>query len=89
MTNFGPFGHIISATVSRDKATGLSKCFGAFPTSLYRVLLTCAIGFVSYDNPASGRSAITAMNGFMASGKRIKVEERKEKPGEMTGTRGF
>ena len=32
MTNFGPFGHIISATVSRDKATGLSKCFGALPT---------------------------------------------------------
>lgn len=91
MTNFGPFGHIISATVSRDKATGLSKCFGALPTPSFLriVLLTCAIGFVSYDNPASGRSAITAMNGFMASGKRIKVEERKEKPGEMTGTRGF
>lgn len=41
MTNFGPFGHIISATVSRDKATGLSKCFGAFPTSLSCLANVC------------------------------------------------
>jgi len=45
---FAPFGTILSATVFKDKMTQQSKGFG----------------FVSYDNPVSAQSAISAMNGM-------------------------
>jgi RNA recognition motif-containing protein len=45
---FAPFGTILSATVFKDKMTQQSKGFG----------------FISYDNPASAQSAISAMNGM-------------------------
>ena len=55
---FTPFGTIISATIMKDRATGLSRGFG----------------FVSYDNPISAQQAVAAMNGMQADGKRLKVE---------------
>ena len=36
-------------------------------------------GFVSYDNPVSAQSAISAMNGMQIDGKRLKVELKKAK----------
>ena len=35
------------------------------------------IGFASYDNPQSALRAVSAMNGFMVLGKRLKVELKK------------
>ncbi|OTF72978.1 hypothetical protein BLA29_003903 [Euroglyphus maynei] len=65
-TMFSSFGNIISAKVFVDRYTNLSKCFG----------------FVSYDNPASARSAIQMMNGFQIGPKRLKVQLKRkpEKP---------
>lgn len=62
---FNAFGTILSCKVFIDKATNQSKCFG----------------FVSYDNPASAQSAITAMNGFKIGAKRLKVQLKKPKDG--------
>jgi len=60
---FAPFGTVLSATVFKDKMTQQSKGFG----------------FVSYDNPMSAQSAISAMNGMQIDGKRLKVELKKAK----------
>ena len=63
-STFEPFatpGKILSATVFKDKSTGLSKGFG----------------FVNYDNPTSAQNAITAMHGMQVEGKRLKVEIKK------------
>lgn len=65
-TSFAPLappGNLLSATVFKDKATGLSKGFG----------------FVNYDNQASAQNAIAAMNGMQVDGKRLKVEVKKPK----------
>ncbi|CAO2824473.1 unnamed protein product [Amaranthus hypochondriacus] len=59
---FQPFGRVLSAKVFVDKATGLSKCFG----------------FVSYDSPAAAQSAISMMNGFQLSGKKLKVQLKRD-----------
>ncbi|EFJ23463.1 hypothetical protein SELMODRAFT_442777 [Selaginella moellendorffii] len=64
-TAFASFGNVISAKVFVDKTTGISKCFG----------------FVSYDSPEAAQSAINVMNGFQLSGKRLKVQlKRDNKP---------
>jgi len=49
---FNPFGHIISATVYKDRVTNHSKGFG----------------FVSYADPASAQQAISSMNGYLIPG---------------------
>ncbi|XP_031112424.1 RNA-binding protein BRN1-like [Ipomoea triloba] len=59
---FQPFGRILSAKVFVDKATGVSKCFG----------------FVSYDSPAAAQTAISRMNGFQLSGKKLKVQLKRD-----------
>eukprot|EP01018_Ginkgo_biloba_P017437 Gb_06455 [translate_table: standard] len=59
---FSSFGRVISAKVFVDKATGVSKCFG----------------FVSYDTPAAAQSAINVMNGFQLSGKKLKVQLKRD-----------
>uniref|UniRef100_A0A0D6QXE7 RRM domain-containing protein n=1 Tax=Araucaria cunninghamii TaxID=56994 RepID=A0A0D6QXE7_ARACU len=61
-TAFSSFGRVISAKVFVDKATGVSKCFG----------------FVSYDSPAAAQSAINVMNGFQLSGKKLKVQLKRD-----------
>ena len=60
---FAPYGKIVSATIMKNKATGLSKGFG----------------FVSFDNPTSANNAIAGMAGFEVDGKRLKVEIKKAK----------
>ena len=60
---FAPYGKIVSATIMKNKATGLSKGFG----------------FVSFDNTTSANNAIAAMNGYEVDGKRLKVEIKKAK----------
>ncbi|KAK2525093.1 hypothetical protein Q9233_009140 [Columba guinea] len=47
--------------------------FGAY--SAY----TQAVGFVSFDNPASAQAAIQAMNGFQIGMKRLKVQLKRPK----------
>ncbi|KAL3686285.1 hypothetical protein R1sor_008859 [Riccia sorocarpa] len=69
-TTFSSFGNVISAKVFVDRATGASKCFG----------------FVSYDSPEAAQAAINVMNGFQLSGKRLKVQLKRDtkqgKPGK-------
>ena len=60
---FAPYGKIVSATIMKNKATGLSKGFG----------------FVSFDNTTSANNAIAGMAGFEVDGKRLKVEIKKAK----------
>ncbi|XP_028762254.1 RNA-binding protein BRN1 [Neltuma alba] len=59
---FQPFGRVLSAKVFVDKATGVSKCFG----------------FVSYDSPEAAQAAINMMNGFQLSGKKLKVQLKRD-----------
>ncbi|XP_004290716.1 PREDICTED: CUGBP Elav-like family member 5 [Fragaria vesca subsp. vesca] len=59
---FQAFGRVLSAKVFVDKATGVSKCFG----------------FVSYDSPEAAQSAITVMNGYQLSGKKLKVQLKRD-----------
>jgi len=61
-TAFSSFGNVISAKVFVDKTTGASKCFG----------------FVSYDSPEAAQAAINVMNGFQLSGKRLKVQLKRD-----------
>jgi len=61
-TSFSSFGNVISAKVFVDKTTGASKCFG----------------FVSYDTPEAAQAAINVMNGFQLSGKRLKVQLKRD-----------
>ncbi|KAG6557547.1 hypothetical protein Mapa_000821 [Marchantia paleacea] len=61
-TTFSSFGNVISAKVFVDRATGASKCFG----------------FVSYDSPEAAQAAINVMNGFQLSGKRLKVQLKRD-----------
>jgi CUG-BP- and ETR3-like factor len=61
-TAFSSFGNVISAKVFVDKTTGASKCFG----------------FVSYDTPEAAQAAINVMNGFQLSGKRLKVQLKRD-----------
>lgn len=60
---FAGYGKIVSATIMKNKATGLSKGYG----------------FVSFDNRESAQTAIKNMNGFEIEGKRLKVELKKAK----------
>ena len=62
-TAFAAYGQIVSATIMKDKTTGLSKGFG----------------FVSFDNPIAAQQAIMAMNGLEIDGKRLKVELKQPK----------
>ncbi|ERN16847.1 RNA-binding protein BRN1 isoform X4 [Amborella trichopoda] len=59
---FQAFGRVLSAKVFVDKATGVSKCFG----------------FVSYDSPAAAQAAINVMNGCQLSGKKLKVQLKRD-----------
>ncbi|CAM6095102.1 unnamed protein product [Calypogeia fissa] len=61
-STFASFGNVISAKVFVDRTTGASKCFG----------------FVSYDSPEAAQAAINVMNGFQLSGKRLKVQLKRD-----------
>ena len=64
-TLFSPFGHILSARVYIDKASGESKGFG----------------FVSFQSVDAAEAAILSMNGFQIGTKRLKGQHKKRKGG--------
>eukprot|EP00277_Geminigera_cryophila_P026955 CAMPEP_0179461358 /NCGR_PEP_ID=MMETSP0799-20121207/44108_1 /TAXON_ID=46947 /ORGANISM="Geminigera cryophila, Strain CCMP2564" /LENGTH=139 /DNA_ID=CAMNT_0021263929 /DNA_START=65 /DNA_END=481 /DNA_ORIENTATION=- len=68
-----PPGNLLSATVFKDKTTGVSKGFG----------------FVNYDNPNSANNAITAMHGMAIEGKKLRVEIKKTKGASTSGGGGL
>lgn len=61
ISHFSPFGNVVSARIMTEKETKRSRGFG----------------FVSYDNPQSAFTAMKQMNGYQASGKRLKVQIKK------------
>lgn len=68
-----PPGKLLSATVFKEKNTGVSKGFG----------------FVNYDNATSANNAIAAMHGMQIEGKRLRVEIKKPKgAGGTSGASG-
>ena len=60
---FTAYGNVTSATIMKNRETGLSKCFG----------------FVTFDNPIAAQQAIQGLNGFEVEGKRLKVELKQNK----------
>ena len=78
--NFAPFGPIVSTRVFLD-SNGMSKCYGTpyAATLSTAVWLTVGAGFVSFENPMSAQAAVNGMKGMMVSGKRLKVELKKER----------
>lgn len=76
MNMFSNFGQVLSATVFKDRHTGISRGFG----------------FVSFDNPTSAAKSIGALDGFLIAGKRLKVQLKKGDggpSGPSAGSRGF
>ena len=61
---FGEHGTVSSAQVIMDRETGRSRGFG----------------FVEMDSSDSARAAIEALDGSEIDGRRIKVNEAKERP---------
>jgi len=71
---FSSFGTIVSTKVQVDMHTGITKGFG----------------FVSFDNPSSASSAISAMDGFVLGAKRliVKLKTSKGETGHGQNDRG-
>ena len=65
--NFSPHGPIVSAMVMKEIGTGRSRGFG----------------FVSYVDKISATTAIREMRGYKVLGKRLKVEFKKGKGGDL------
>jgi RNA recognition motif-containing protein len=69
---FTPYGEVTSAKIIMDKMTERSRGFG----------------FVEMTDDTAAKKAITELNGTMASGRPITVNEAKPKPGKDFGGRG-
>lgn len=69
--NFSAYGEVKSAQVMQDRDSGQSKGFG----------------FVEMGSPAEAQAAITGLNGAMADGRALTVNEAR--PREEGGGRGF
>jgi RNA recognition motif-containing protein len=68
---FEPFGHVVSATVIRDKFSGESRGFG----------------FVDMPASAEAQSAITRLQGMPLKGSTLHVNEARPRPDKYAGRR--
>ena len=69
---FAEFGSIVSAKVILDRETGRSRGFG----------------FVEFSSRDDAKSAIEALDGSQLDGRRINVDEAREKGGGRSGRGG-
>lgn len=63
MNLFSTVRSLVSVTIIKDRATGMSKGFG----------------FIEYDNQSSGKEAIASFNGTELNGAKLKVSEAKQR----------
>jgi cold-inducible RNA-binding protein len=68
---FEPFGHVVSATIIRDKFSGESRGFG----------------FVDMPASAEAQAAITGLQGMPLQGRTLQVNEARPRPDNYAGRR--
>lgn len=70
---FRDFGEVVDAKIVKDRATGKSRGFG----------------FVTFNSDEDAKKAALAMDGKEISGRKIRVNEARDKDKQGSGARDF